>query len=191
MSNDCHHCRDESARKHDPEVGGFTSRHSTKRLGHEVVLIDPAEMPPETFTPASYDAKPAALAAVARALASAAGVIVVTPEYNGGIPGVLKYLLDLLPTRQLFEHRPVGFVGVAAGAWGALRPVEHLQAVFGYRNAFLFPDRVFIPHCDQVIDADGRVSDPEVARRLSCQAVSFLEFSGKLRELAPNKPRAE
>ena len=32
-----------------------------------------------------------------------------------------------------------------AGIWGALRPVEQLQAIFGYRNAYLYPERVFLP----------------------------------------------
>ena len=38
-----------------------------------------------------------------------------------------------------------GFTGLSAGVWGALRPIEQLQAIFGYRNACLFPERVFMP----------------------------------------------
>src|SRR5437667_4808 len=75
----------------------------------------------------------------------AAGLVVISPEYNGGMPGILKYFIDMLKFPESFAARPVCFVGLAAGVWGALRPVEQLQAVFGYRNAHLYPERVFLP----------------------------------------------
>ena len=49
----------------------------------------------------------------------------------------------MLKFPESFEKRPVCFTGLGAGIWGALRPVEQLQAIFGYRNAYLFPERVF------------------------------------------------
>jgi NAD(P)H-dependent FMN reductase len=105
---------------------------------------------------------------------------VVTPEYNGSVPGVLKYFIDMLKVPESFERRPVCFTGLAAGIWGALRPVEQLQAIFGYRNAYLYPERVFMPGIGKLLDANGRLQDPELLGRLNKQAEGFVTFVEKL-----------
>src|SRR5262245_23280131 len=97
-------------------------------------VIDLAKLPLEVFLPSSYAEKPAAFAPFAEAVLRSSGIHVVTPEYNGSVPGVMKYFIDLLKFPESFEQRPVCFTGLAAGMWGALRPVEQLQAIFGYRN---------------------------------------------------------
>ena len=54
----------------------------------------------------------------------------VAPEYNGSIPGALKYFIDLLPFPEAFEDRPVAFVGIASGRVGRFAyGIEHLQHV--------------------------------------------------------------
>ena len=150
-------------------------------LGVPLAVLDLAKLPPEIFTPASYGQKPPAFAPFADGVLQADGLIVVTPEYNGGMPGVLKYFIDMLKFPESFERRPVCFVGVAAGLWGALRPVEQLQMVFGYRNAFLYPERVFLPLVNGLLDAQGRVNDPEIVERLTKQAGGFIDFVERLR----------
>ena len=72
------------------------------------------------------------------------------------------------------------FVGLAAGMWGALRPVEQLQAIFGYRNAYLYPERVFMPKINDLLDANGRLKDPELVERLRAQQKGFIEFVKQL-----------
>lgn len=147
-----------------------------RALGAETRLVDLAALPPDAFSPASFGARPAAVEAAAEVLLQADGLVVVTPEYNGGMPGALKAFIDLLPFPAAFERRPVCFVGLAAGQWGALRPVEQLQAVFGYRNAHILPERVFIPGVHAVLDAAGRVSDAALDARLRDQAAAFQRF---------------
>lgn len=146
------------------------------RLGVPLRVLDLAQLPPEVFLPSAYAEKPASFAPFADAVLQASGLIVVTPEYNGGVPGVLKYFIDLLKFPESFEHRPVCFVGVAAGLWGALRPVEQLQMIFGYRNAYLYPERVFLPLVNKLLGADGRLNDPEIVERLQKQAEGFIGF---------------
>lgn len=73
----------------------------------------------------------------------ASGLVIVCPEYNGSYPGALKFFIDHWSFPLSFEHRPVCFVGLG-GRYGGVRPVEHLQQVFGYRNAFVYPQRVFL-----------------------------------------------
>ena len=144
-------------------------------------VLDLAKLPPEIFSPASYAEKPKAFHPFADAILEASGLVVVTPEYNGSVPGILKYFIDMLKFPESFDRRPVCFVGVAAGIWGALRPVEQLQAIFGYRNAFIYPERVFLPKVYDLLGDDGRISDAEIVERLRAQAAGYIEFVERLK----------
>ena len=139
-------------------------------------VLDLAELPPEIFHPASYAEKPKSFEPFSKAVIEASGLVVVSPEYNGGMPGVLKYFIDMLKFPESFERRPVCFVGVAAGIWGALRPIEQLQMIFGYRNAYLFPERVFLPRVNDLLDDKGGLKDAEILKRLEQQAQGFVSF---------------
>jgi chromate reductase len=143
-------------------------------------VLDLAQMPPEIFNPASYAEKPASFKPFADAVLKSSGLVVVSPEYNGSIPGVLKYFIDMLKFPESFERRPVCFVGLAAGIWGALRPVEQLELIFGYRNAFIYPERVFLPEVNDLLDAKGRLQDVELLERLTKQAEGFVDFVERL-----------
>jgi len=101
-------------------------------------------------------------------------LVVVVPEYNGSYPGALKLFIDYWRYPLAFENRPIAFVGLG-GRWGALRPVEHLQQVFGYRNAFIFPHRVFLTNIKNIFK-DGKVDDALIHDLLQIQARDFLKF---------------
>jgi NAD(P)H-dependent FMN reductase len=150
-------------------------------LGVPPHVLDLAQLPPDIFSSSSYAAKPQSFRPFADAVLAASGLVVVTPEYNGGIPGVLKYFIDMLKFPESFLQRPVCFVGLSAGAWGALRPIEHLQQIFGYRNAFLFSERVFLPNIGDLLDPLGRLKEPELVDRLRRQAIGFIDFVEKLK----------
>ena len=147
-----------------------------RSLGVSLKVLDLAQLPPEIFSPSSYEEKPKSFAPFADGVLQAEGLIVVSPEYNGGMPGILKYFIDMLKFPESFQGRPVCFVGVAAGLWGALRPVEQLQLIFGYRNAFLYPERVFLPRINDLLTEKGQFTDPGLLERLKEQAQGFIEF---------------
>jgi len=131
------------------------------------------EMPHDVFDPASYAKKPPAMQAIQQRVLDAIGLHVVTPEYNGSFPGVLKYFIDMLKFPESFDRKPVAFVGEANGTWGGLRSVEQLQLIFGYRNAHTYPDRVFIPGVKDKFDAAGNFTDAAINERLRKQAIGF------------------
>jgi len=145
-------------------------------------VLDLAQLPAEIFSPASYAEKPKAFKPFTDAILRSAGLHVVTPEYNGSVPGVLKYFIDMLKFPESFDRRPVCFTGLGAGVWGALRPVEQLQAIFGYRNAYVFPERVFLPRINDLLDDSGRLKDPELVERLKRQAEGFVDFVERLQK---------
>jgi len=152
-------------------------------LGVPLHVLDLAKLPQEIFSPASYGEKPKSFEPFSEGILKSTGLIVVTPEYNGGMPGVLKYFIDMLKFPESFERRPVCFVGLGAGIWGALRPVEQLQMIFGYRNAFLYPERVFLPRIGELLTDAGTFADPDVVKRLTAQAKGFIDFVERIKSV--------
>lgn len=146
-------------------------------VGIETRLLDLAQLPPEVISPTIYKAKPESFVkAFVDPILKADGLHLVVPEYNGSFPGILKLFIDLLPFPEAFERRPTAYTGLAAGTNGALRAVEQLQMVFGYRNAFNYPERVFIANSYGKWKEDGTFRDPELRNRLRRQVIGFNAF---------------
>lgn len=151
-----------------------------RSLGVSLNVLDLANLPQEIYSPSAYAVKPPAFDVFADAVVNAHGLIVVTPEYNGSMPGVLKYFIDMLKFPESFCKRPVCFIGLSAGPWGALRPIEELELIFGYRKAFVYPERVFIPLIQKLLNSEGRIEDSEIVGRLNSQARGFIDFVERL-----------
>ncbi|UOF02013.1 NADPH-dependent FMN reductase [Bdellovibrio reynosensis] len=149
-------------------------------LGEAVEIIDMKEMKSHLHDDIHYGKTSAGMQPYIDKVLGSDGLIVVVPEYNGSMPGVLKYFIDHLKFPESFEYRPVCFVGLG-GMFGALRPVEHLQQVFGYRNAFIFPERVFIMNVHKILAADGSVQDELIKNLLMKQAQGFQKFTEALK----------
>ena len=148
-----------------------------ERLGvaHEIFSL--AELPKEIFDGSAYANKPPAMVALQQRVLDSIGLHIITPEYNGSFPGVLKYFIDMLKFPESFEHKPVAFVGEAAGVWGGLRAVEQLQQIFSYRNAHILPDRVFMPGVGTKFDGTGKLTDVAIEERLAKQCERFARYA--------------
>jgi NAD(P)H-dependent FMN reductase len=85
------------------------------------------------------------------------GLVIVTPEYNHGYPGVLKAVLDLLLKEYI--HKAVAFVGVSAGPWGGTRVIEAMVPMVRELGlAVTFSDLNF-PSVQNTFDAEGKLLD--------------------------------
>lgn len=150
-----------------------------KDLGEDVEIMDLQELKKHLHSDLLYGTPSEGMTPYLQKVLSSDGLIVVTPEYNGSMPGILKYFIDHMKFPDSFEYRPVCFVGLG-GMFGALRPVEHLQGVFGYRNAFIFPDRVFLMNVFKNLDAEGQLTDAMAKSLLIKQAQGFQKFTAAL-----------
>lgn len=151
-------------------------------LGEQVEIIDLRIAKEHLHADLQYGKQSEGMKPYLDKIVESDGLIVVCPEYNGSMPGVLKYFIDHLKFPESFEFRPVCFVGIGSGNFGGLRPVEHLQQVFGYRNAFIYPERVFVLNAHKVLDASGAVIDPLIQDLFARQAKGFQRFSKALAE---------
>src|SRR6185437_362829 len=95
-------------------------------------------------------------------------IIIVTPEYNNGYPGVLKNALDyLLPE---YERKPVGIVTVSAGGFGGINCLAQLRLVVIGMGAFPIPENLSISRVQDTFKDDGTPNDPAYEKR----ATEFL-----------------
>ncbi len=143
-------------------------------------MLDLIDLPQGLLSPDAYAKKPDSFSAFTDVVLASDGLHVVTPEYNGGIPGILKLFIDMLPFPESFENRPVAFTGLAAGRWGALRPVEQLQQIFGYRNAHIFNQRVFLPGIGDLLADDGTLAAGLTSELFHQQIRDFAQYCQKL-----------
>jgi NAD(P)H-dependent FMN reductase len=146
-----------------------------KQLEQSVDLLDMNELPADVLNPTSYKDQPENVKALVDRFLKSDGAVFVIPEYNGSYPGVLKLFVDMLPYPEGFDSRPCAFLGLAAGQFKGLRAVEHFQQVAGYRNAHLFPRRLFIGDSFKQF-VDGKLADDELTKRLKQQAEGFVKF---------------
>lgn len=168
--------------------------------GAKVEILDLRDLGLDELYRADYGSKdlPAKAKAAIDKIDTAEGLHIVLPEYNGSMPGALKLFIDYWSYPKSFEARPVAFVGLG-GRFGGLRPVEHLQGVFGYRNAYIFPVRVFLTDVGNVVK-DGTIQDARLMAFLKTQVEGFCRFvralqsesldaNSVLHPKAPNLPK--
>lgn len=163
---------------------GRVTKYIQKRFEHHGVSttrLDLVDLPMELLSSDAYDETPRGFLPFSEAVLHSDGLYVVAPEYNGSFPGALKLFIDHLPFPESFEQRPVAFTGIAAGIFGNLRGIEQLQMVFGYRNAHIFPKRIFISGASRTVDAEGGLTDPKAAQRLEQQIIDYIDFVTRLR----------
>jgi chromate reductase, NAD(P)H dehydrogenase (quinone) len=120
-------------------------------------------------------------------IAAADGVLIVTPEYNNSIPGVLKNAIDWLSRPgsdigRVFRGRPVAVMGATPGQGGtALAQVAWLPVLRTLGMRPFFEGRVLISGAAKVFGAEGRVSDPATQDRLRTFVEGFAGFVAERR----------
>ena len=115
------------------------------------------------------DDPPPGLMEFAEKIARADSLLIVTPEYNNGYPGVLKNALDyLLPE---YRRKPFGIVTVSAGGFGGLNCLAQLRLVSLGMGAFPIPAGLPVSRVGSSFEEDGNPVDPSYEDR----ARSFLE----------------
>ena len=125
-----------------------------RRAGADAPLLDLAEfnLPIMEERLHRRDDPPPGLVPFSEAIRGADAVVVVSPEYNGSIPGVLKNALDYIYGE--WDRKPVGIVTVSAGAFGGVQVHYLLQLLF-LRLKALPVAHMAVPHVARSFDADG------------------------------------
>jgi len=85
------------------------------------------------------------------------GIIIVTPEYNGGYPASLKNAIDLLYNE--WHRKPIAIATVSISAFGGSQVITSLQFTLWKIGAWLVPKVLAIPNIEITFNKEGVPND--------------------------------
>jgi chromate reductase len=138
--------------------------------GVELVEYDVAELP---FYDGDVEAAgdPEPVVALKEAIRSADALLIATPEYNRGVPGVLKNAIDWASRPALaspLTNKPVAIMGASTGRGGTARAQEQLRAALEFSRAnVLEQPEVLVPEAYMRFDEHGELVDGGVRAELA------------------------
>jgi chromate reductase, NAD(P)H dehydrogenase (quinone) len=124
---------------------------------------------------------PPLVVAMGEAIGKADGLIIVTPEYNHTIPGVLKNAVDWISRlpNQPFAAKPIALETASQGLWGGLRAQLALRQMFVYLDGrVLSKPEIIIPQVQAKVDpTTGELTDPATRGFIADQLKAFAAFA--------------
>ena len=103
---------------------------------------------------------------------SADGIIIVTPEYNGGYPASLKNVIDLLTDD--WSHKPVALATVSDGIFGGSQVLTSLQFSLWKIRAWMVPAMIRVPNIDETFDENGNPTNKQAFTKTTAGFVKEL-----------------
>lgn len=116
----------------------------------------------------------AAMLELAQRVTDADGVIIVTPEYNGGYPASLKNVIDLLYAE--WKHKPIGIATVSGGAFGGTQVITSLLFTLWKIGALMVPATFPVPVVQNSFNEEGVPEDQAVTDKRAHNFVKELLF---------------
>src|SRR5512140_895156 len=119
-------------------------------------------------------------------IATADGLLLVTPEYNNSIPGVFKNVIDWLSRppqdiARVFGGKPVGLMGATPGPGGtSLAHAAWLPVLRTLGTQTWFGPRMYVSNAAKVFNADGRLVDEGVRASVAKHLSGFAEFIARV-----------
>lgn len=100
---------------------------------------------------------------ISRYFSKAEKFVFIVPEYNGGFPGVLKSLIDAVPTED-FRDKKAGLIGLSAGRTGGLMPMDQLTSILNYLRVSVHFCKPKLSSIQDLMNDDGDLTDePSIA----------------------------
>lgn len=148
----------------------------------EIVPID--DIPLYNADVEAADGIPPAVARLKEAIAEADGLLLATPEYNNGVPGVFKNVIDwasrpAADIGRVFGGRPVALIGASPGGFGTILSQDNWLSVLrtlGTRP--WFEGRLMVSRAGGLFDDQGQLTDDATRARLRDFIAGFAAFAG-------------
>lgn len=168
-----------SLRRHSYNAGLLRAAAEVMPAGVTLTIVSIAGVP-------LYDADvetrriPAAVSAIKDAIAACDGVLLATPEYNNGIPGVFKNAIDWCsrPAEDIgrvFEGRPFAVIGASPGGFGTILSQDAWLPVLRTLRARLWTGgRLMIPAAGKAFTEEGDLTDATVKAKLKNYLDGFV-----------------
>ena len=127
---------------------------------------------------------PEPVAALKGAIRNADALLIATPEYNRGVPGVLKNAVDWAsrpPLGSPLAGKPVAIMGASTGRGGTARAQEQLRDALEFPLASVLAEpEVLVPEAYMRFDEHGRLVDEETRKQLAGLLAALGEAARRL-----------
>jgi NAD(P)H-dependent FMN reductase len=171
-------------------VGGISKNSLNRKLFHAVQSLAPDHIQLGLFEIAalpffSQDIEndpPASVRELHGHARESKALLVITPEYNHSIPGVLKNALDWgsrPPGQSVWEKKPVGIMGASAGNIGTFGAQQHLRNVLATLNMMTMNKPEFCLNGSKAFDSDGKLIDEKTREFIVKYWQAFDEWIAK------------
>ena len=128
---------------------------------------------------------PQAVAALKQRIVDSDAVLLSTPEYNNGIPGVLKNAIDWLSRpsddiTRIFADRPFAVIGASPGGFGTiLAQNAWLPVLRTLKVRYWAGGRLQVSRAGSLFDAQGQLTDDATRRALTDFVAGFAAFAAR------------
>jgi chromate reductase len=133
--------------------------------------------------------EPQAVTRLKRQVGAADAILFVTPEYNYGMPGVLKNAIDWVsrpPEQSPFDGKPAAMLGASAGLMGTVRSQLQLRQTCQALNMLVMPKpEVLITRAATRFAPDGSPNDQATARFITDLVAAFRDWILRLKAAPP------
>lgn len=176
-------------------VGSLRAASYNRMLMRAAVALAPTELEITLFERLGelpfYDedlaagGPPEAVGELLEAIGTADAIVIATPEYNFGVPAVLKNALDwasLPPGRSPMRDKTVAIMGASPGMLGTARGQQHLRQLFVFTRTYaVLQPEVLVSFAADKFDADGQLTDELTGRLVGKLLSELVSLTQRLR----------
>jgi chromate reductase, NAD(P)H dehydrogenase (quinone) len=127
---------------------------------------------------------PAKVAELKQRVRNADAILIVTPEYNYSVPGVLKNAIDWASRPygdSAWNGKPVAIMGASIGTIGTARAQYHLRQMFVFLNMFpINQPEVMIGNAAERFDPQGNLADEATKDHIRRLLQSLVQWTVRL-----------
>lgn len=117
---------------------------------------------------------------------AADAILIVTPEYNYSVPGVLKNAIDWASRPygdSAWNGKPIAIMGASPGMLGTARAQYHLRQMLVFLNMFpLNQPEVMIANASEKFDEQGNLKDPQTEQKIKELLEALVEWTRQLKK---------
>jgi NAD(P)H-dependent FMN reductase len=101
--------------------------------------------------------------------------LILSPEYNGSFPGILKTVIDAIHPK-IWNFKKAGLIGVSDGRAGNLRGIEHLTLIMHYLKVNVYYNKLPISSVSKLMNQEKKLADPSTIDALKSYLDNFIKF---------------
>ncbi len=174
--------------------GSLRAGSFNARLLAAAIAFAPRELSFETFRldaipPYNQDVEnagePESVLALRRAVVASGALLIASPEYNYGVPGLLKNAIDWVSRpggRSPLQQKPVAIMGASGGPSGTMRMQVQLRVTLQALDMYAMPrPEIVLSHAADKFDAEGRLIDEKTREHVEKFMAAFAAWIHRFR----------